>query len=90
MKLPNYLGCGVYLEWRDSSSFKGTWRDLTEFNGVKSLQCQSLGYVVQQDKSCITVAGHITSTQASGDITIPLECITSCTVLKRNGKDIKS
>ena len=76
MKLPNLHGKAVYLQWRDSSSFRGTWRDLSEFKEVsKALLCQTLGFVVQQNDSCITVASHTTQAQASGDITIPVESI---------------
>ncbi len=74
----------LYIEWVDSASLgdNRVWHNQDE--KPTSTLCKTAGFVIREDKSLITIAGHITSEgHMSGDITIPKCSITKRRILSR-------
>lgn len=59
------------------------WMALSEWKGVGSLDCVSIGYLVDEDNNAKTIAPHLAypdddgQCQANGVIVIPNQAITS-------------
>lgn len=76
----------VYVEWLDSMSVSG-WlapRDIEEACGNGALQCETLGFLVNENDHSVTVSASIslcddgeTINSASDPITIPWCAITN-------------
>tara|TARA_Y100000310_G_C20189276_1_gene581756 strand:+ start:93 stop:341 length:249 start_codon:yes stop_codon:yes gene_type:complete len=67
----------LYIEWEDSWSPAGAWRDPDSFT-VPDV-CKSIGWLVYEDEKWIGVAGHIDSFEedstVAGTFLIPKSCI---------------
>lgn len=65
------------IEWQDSSSMAGSvWKDterVREHGGPSNVR--SVGWVLKEDKHSITLAGHASENQCSGDLSIPKSVI---------------
>lgn len=72
----------VLVEWMDSRRGEG-WVRLDELAGTV-MKCQSVGWVISQDKESLTLAGHLGKDpdQCCGDLTIPQRAINSIRKLK--------
>ncbi len=73
------------IHWLDSCDVSG-WKRLSEWQGVRSLECVSVGFVIAEDATTKTVASHIAypaddDSQATGIMVIPVAAITKTTVL---------
>ena len=77
----------VMVRWLDSTSPKLGWIPLAEWDGVGSLECVSVGFVIERNERAITLAPHVAypddpeQRQGNGIITIPLPVIVSQTRL---------
>jgi hypothetical protein len=74
----------VLVDWIDSTSFSThRWRDLGESKQLTPSTIQSVGFLVAESKSFITLTGALDEEEhASGCITIPRGCITRMRRLK--------
>lgn len=74
----------VLVEWLDSRRGEGWTRleDLELDNAI--IKCKSVGWVLAQDRSSLTLAGHIgeNPAQCCGDMTIPRKAILKIRTLK--------
>ena len=68
----------VMIRWVDSSCPQhGTWVHLSQWDESKSLDCVSVGYLIEDSTDRMTVAAHISyhdyaeHTQAAGMMVIP-------------------
>lgn len=73
----------VFLEWDDAHSFRAQWtlaEDLEDH--TKPYPCYSVGFVIKETKTHITIAGHTSFyvdgdlKSGTGDMTIPKKMIT--------------
>lgn len=81
----------VRVRWVDSTSPRMGWVRLTEWEGVGSLECESVGYLIAEDAHSKTIAPHLAypddgeQCQGNGIIIIPMQAIleiqqlTTCT-----------
>jgi hypothetical protein len=74
----------VLVDWIDSTSFSThRWRDLGESKQLTPSKIQSVGFLVAEGKSFITLTGSLCEeNNASGCMTIPRGCITRMRRLK--------
>ena len=71
----------VLVQWMDAVASSG-WSDDTKFNVQ---ECFSVGFVIHEDDSCITVSGTISSTEHNTSMTIPKSWIMKTTEVKLTG-----
>jgi hypothetical protein len=77
----------VRVRWVDSSSPRAGWLRLAEWAGLGSLECVSVGYVIDEDETQKTIAPHIAypddeeRCQGNGIIVIPVRAIVSVETL---------
>lgn len=79
----------VLVEWVDSHSSRG-WQTMeTLERAAEPLFCQSVGWLVSENKDCKVIVPHIGGErngdqmmQGCGDLTIPAKAITKMTVLR--------
>lgn len=82
----------VMIEWLDSCDIAG-WKRLDAWNGVHTLQCVSVGFLIGEDAQSKTVSPHlaypddVTNTSGSGIMIIPARAITRLTVLATGYRD---
>jgi hypothetical protein len=80
----------VQIRWLDSSSPRTGWVRLNEWEGVGSLECVSVGYLIAEDKDSKTLAPHLAypddkdQCQGNGIIVIPCGAIVSVDPLSIN------
>ena len=73
----------VRVRWLDSSSPRMGWTKISEWSGVGSLECISVGYIIAEDDKQKTIAPHLAYPdepelcQGNGIIVIPLGAIVS-------------
>ena len=73
----------VRVRWVDSTSPRMGWLRLSEWEGVGSLECVSVGYIIAEDEKSKTIAPHLAypddadQCQGNGIITIPCGAIVS-------------
>jgi hypothetical protein len=73
----------VRVRWLDSSSPRTGWIRLNEWEGVGSLECLSVGYLIAEDTESKTLAPHLAypddedQCQGNGIIVIPCGAIVS-------------
>ena len=87
-KMPAKIGDWplVLIRWLDSSAPRG-WQALSEWPGVGSLECVSVGYLYAQDDKSKTIIPHFAypndpiSRQGSGIMAIPIGAIVSIETL---------
>lgn len=77
----------VYLEWQDSSSERseGVWKDREAVaTAGEPCHCETIGFILAEDKKSITVAGHLTiaGRSVSGDMNIPKSAIVKRRVVR--------
>ena len=71
----------VRIRWVDSSSPRMGWTLVSEWEGVGSLECISVGYVINEDDQQKTIAPHLAypdepdRCQGNGIIVIPRKAI---------------
>jgi hypothetical protein len=73
----------VLIEWVDSHSGRGDWRDMDEFEDVATpLYCRSVGWLVKETEQAKVIVPHIAgeanggiTLQGCGDLTIPTAAI---------------
>lgn len=76
----------VLVEWVDSRRGDG-WTRLEDLKADHAAtKCKSVGWVISEDSSAITVAGHIGENpeQCCGDMTIPVRSILRIRNLRSN------
>ena len=77
----------VLVRWVDSTSPRMGWVNLRQWEGVGSLDCVSVGYLVAEDERSKTIAPHLAypdddeQCQANGIIVIPNAAIVSVEIL---------
>jgi hypothetical protein len=49
----------VRVTWLDSASPSADWHSLSEWEGLGSLECVSVGYVIAEDDKAKTIAPHV-------------------------------
>lgn len=87
----------VRIRWVDSTSPRLGWIRLAEWEGVGSLECVSVGFVIAEDDRSKTVVPHLAypddpeQCQGSGIIVIPLPAILSVENLSSsNSADLRA
>lgn len=70
----------VYIKWVDSSETVG-WVELGKINNDLD-HCDTVGWVLREDKLAITVAASMSETEACAAMTIPKKCIISYKEIK--------
>lgn len=76
----------VLIRWLDSCDLPG-WKRLSEWGGVNTLECVSVGFLVAEDEKSKTVAPHLAypsdeaNTQGAGIMVIPARSILELTTL---------
>jgi len=78
----------VIVTWLDACSRRtdGRWSDTEDVKELAPLICKSVGWLISDEPTHITIAGHLGETNAGGDICIPRVCVTSITDLKDDGE----
>lgn len=78
----------VLIEWIDSFGCSTDWRDVDDIE-TSVMECQTVGFLLKEDKDCYVVAPHIAigSRQMCGDITIPRVAITGVQYLTAGDDD---
>jgi hypothetical protein len=72
----------VKVNWVDSSTPRMGWTFLSDWKGVGSLDCVSIGYLIDENENTITIAPHLAypddevNCQINGVMTIPSGCVT--------------
>ena len=80
----------VKVCWVDSTSPRMGWVNIAEWEGVGSLDCVSVGYLIAEDEKTKTIAPHLAypeddeQCQGNGIITIPSAAILSMEQLSTN------
>ncbi len=73
----------VRITWLDSTNAPSDWHSLMDWQGLGSLECVSVGYVIAEDKRSKTLASHLAypdepeDTRACGIMVIPKGAIIS-------------
>jgi hypothetical protein len=75
----------VLIEWVDSHEGRG-WRSVPEIEKTAELlYCRSVGWLISEDKDCLTIASHLSGEKnegiriyGCGDM-----CIPKCSIKKR-------
>ena len=68
----------VFVEWEDSAQGHSHWQYLDEIEIPSTIQCQSVGWLINKNDQVIQLAnsiGGVSGSQASGIITILGKCI---------------
>ena len=85
----------VLVKWEDSRQPKPEWQFVDDIQSPSPVSCASVGWVVHQDKSVLSLAPNIgdvdldeedSYTQVSGVIEIPISCVKSISVLEESGE----
>ena len=76
----------VKIRWEDSRQPISEWQFLSDFKSSGSVVCESVGWLIHDDKKIKALAQNIgdlksKSPQASGIIQIPASCIKSIKTL---------
>ena len=77
----------VRVRWVDSTCPRMGWVAVSEWKGLASLECVSVGYLIAQDESSKTIAPHLAypddaeQCQANGIMVIPCQAIVSMETL---------
>ncbi len=66
----------VYIEWVDSKSGPTEWEYLEDIETLNPIVCQSIGFLLEDNKKYKTLASTISESQVWGRITIP-----SCSII---------
>ena len=81
----------VLIEWLDAHSGRG-WQTLDQLQqAAEPLYCQSVGWLVSENKDCKVIVPHISGEKngtvtltGCGDMTIPNKSIVKLTVLQKH------
>ena len=93
--MKNYKKDGdlVMVDWEDSRQPVSSWQFANDIPDPSPVKCSSVGWVLHQDKSVISLAPNVGDgdndvdyTQVSGLIIIPISCVKEVTVLEAAGK----
>ena len=63
----------VRIKWLDACSrhTEGRWSDIDDVKALSPLQCESMGWIVVDAETYLTIASHIGESNAGGEICIP-------------------
>lgn len=73
----------LLVRWVDSTSPRSGWIRLQKWEGVGSLECVSVGYLISEEANALTLAPHLAypddpeQCQGNGIITIPRGAVIS-------------
>lgn len=72
----------VMVEWVDSYGVSSSWEDTSDISKVQPVNCVSVGWVLFEDDTVVTVLPHKAilpggGTQGCGEMTIPRQAIIS-------------
>ena len=89
MKMSDYKL--VLIEWEDSFGCSERWQIIKEQVNAKPMICQSVGWLVQDDKEVKVVVPHMTKSdnvdlQGCGDMTIPTKAVVRIVELRESKK----
>jgi len=79
----------VLVVWLDSCAPSSDWHGVVDWNGLGSLECVSVGYLIAEDATSRTIAPHLAyvdepkDTKACGIMVIPRGATVSLKVLER-------
>jgi hypothetical protein len=72
----------VEIEWIDSCSYRG-WQKGDFHLDIDPLPCKTIGYLVRDDKVCMTVVQTVSADDARAEsMTIPRACVKKVRCLK--------
>ena len=66
----------IYIKWIDSKSGPTEWEYLEDIETLNPIVCQSIGFLLEDNKKYKTLASTISESQVWGRITIP-----SCSII---------
>lgn len=69
MRFSPEVGDLVYFRWEDHCSYTGSrWTRLSEIGkGLTSSSCETVGFVIDITRECITTVAHITVNDTPGE-----------------------
>lgn len=73
----------VEIKWVDSNSSDNIWEYLDDLESLRPVQCNSVGYLVENDENYKTLAQSISHNQVLGRITIPIGSIESIVDIRK-------
>lgn len=77
------LGPLTIIDWEDSASLVGaTWNAIEDIKKSHPIICKSVGWVVVEDKHCVTLVAHISGDEAGGDLCIPKKSIVKRRIIR--------
>lgn len=65
----------VMIEWIDSASGVGYWKDIEDAEEALPAECTTVGFLIDDGPDHKTVASSITGEQAGGTLSIPKSAI---------------
>lgn len=66
----------VHIKWVDAITDNHGWRPIEDVRKGVPSKCQTVGWIIKQTKTHITVVGTIGEGDCDGDITIPMGMVT--------------
>lgn len=67
------LDKAMWIRWRDSQTADG-WTKRADV-GAEKLDVETVGFIIREDETSMTLAHSLSDDSVNGRITIPLECI---------------
>jgi len=68
----------VKIKWIDSKAGPNRWEYRDGLKPLKPVRCTSVGFVIDETLTTITLVQTKSKTQVCGRITIPTACIIKC------------
>lgn len=65
----------VLVKWIDAVTKDIGWRKIEDIKKQKPDKCETVGWIIKQTKSHVTIVSTIGGDECDGDITIPLGMI---------------
>jgi hypothetical protein len=73
----------VIVEWLDSSLTDGRWEHRDDIHKMKPAKCTSVGFILDDAKTYITLVGTMSKHAVLGRLTIPRVAIVSMRKLRK-------
>lgn len=70
----------VEITWIDSHGVTGEWEHIEDLKPLNALVCYSIGYILEENETYITITQSVSEEQVLGRMTIPQDAIMSILV----------
>lgn len=71
----------VLIEWLDAVTDDAGWKKISDVARIRPPVCRSVGWILKETKSHITIAATIHGDDCDGDVTIPRGMVRKVTEL---------